>query len=248
MVALTGQNCSVMIEAMDIEANLEHRAALHATLGDPARLRIVDVLAVGDASPSDLAAATGLGSNLLAHHLGVLERHGLIERTRSEGDRRRTYVRLVEDPLNAMARLGPTPPTRVLFVCTANSARSHLAAALWRRASKVPADSAGTHPARRIDPRAVAAAARHNLPLRRSRPRRLADVRNRGDLIVTVCDQAREELMRASELRDTALHWSVADPVPLDTAAAFEQAFQEISHRVDRLATAMSATAAGRED
>jgi protein-tyrosine-phosphatase len=71
----------------------------------------------------------------------------------------------------------------------------------------------------------------------------LADVRGRDDLIVTVCDQAREELLSASQLRTTALHWSVRDPVPLDTDAAFEQAFEEISDRVSRLATAMSAAA-----
>ena len=58
----------------------------------------------------------------------------------------------------------------MLFVCTANSARSHLAAALWRRAGKVPAASAGTHPAAAIDPGAIAAAGRHQLPLRRAAP------------------------------------------------------------------------------
>jgi protein-tyrosine-phosphatase len=47
---------------------------------------------------------------------------------------------------------------RVVFVCTANSARSHLAAALWRRASAVPAVSAGTRPADRIAPGAIDAA------------------------------------------------------------------------------------------
>ena len=31
------------------------------------------------------------------------------------------------------------------------------------------------------------------------------------------------------------LHWSVPDPVPVDTAAAFEPAYEEIEQRVDRL-------------
>jgi protein-tyrosine-phosphatase/DNA-binding HxlR family transcriptional regulator len=226
---------------MNAERSLEHRAALHGALSDPARLRIVDALAVSDASPSDLGALTGLSSNLLAHHLRVLEAHGLIERRPSDGDRRRTYVRLLEDPLATLVRLRTSPPLRVLFVCTANSARSQLAAALWRQASTVPADSAGTRPAGRIDPRAVSTAARHRLPLRRVRPRHITDVRRRGDLIVTVCDQAHEELAKASPVRTHVVHWSVADPVPSATDDAFERAFRDISARVDRLAIAMSA-------
>ena len=87
-------------------------------------------------------------SNLLAHHLHVLEQAGIITRRRSEGDRRRTYLQLIPGALDALALPTARAALRVLFVCTANSARSHLAAALWRQASSVPAVSAGTHPAR----------------------------------------------------------------------------------------------------
>ena len=38
------------------------RPRVHAALADPARLRIVDALAVGDASPSELAAMLGMPS------------------------------------------------------------------------------------------------------------------------------------------------------------------------------------------
>src|ERR1035441_148869 len=64
-----------------------------------------------------------------------------------------------KDPETAVAVSG------LSVVETANSARSHLAAALWRRAGNVPAVSAGTHPAAAIDPGAIAAAGRHRLPL-----------------------------------------------------------------------------------
>lgn len=57
-----------------------------------------------------------------------------------------------------------------LFVCTANTPCSHLAAALWHEASTIPAASAGTHPAAAIDPDAIAAAERYGLPLPRLRP------------------------------------------------------------------------------
>ena len=61
------------------------RAAVHAALADPARLHIIETLGAGDASPSDLAAMLAMPSNLLAHHLRVLEQAGLLARRRSDG-------------------------------------------------------------------------------------------------------------------------------------------------------------------
>ncbi len=54
------------------------RASRHAALGDPVRLAIVDELASSDRSPVELRRRYGLESNLLAHHLDVLEEVGLI--------------------------------------------------------------------------------------------------------------------------------------------------------------------------
>jgi protein-tyrosine-phosphatase/DNA-binding HxlR family transcriptional regulator len=215
----------------EITQDLAARAAVHAALADPARLHIADTLAAGDASPSDLAVMLAMPSNLLAHHLHVLEQAGLITRRRSDGDRRRTYLQLIPAVLESLTRPAARTAGRVLFVCTANSARSHLAAALWRRASAVPAASAGTRPAARIDPGAIAAARRHHLPMRRLRPCYLSDVRQDGDLIITVCDMAREELGR-----EAAVHWSVPDPVPAGDPASFDAALAELSDRVQRLA------------
>jgi protein-tyrosine-phosphatase len=212
---------------MDVAA----RAAVHAALADPARLQIVDALGSGDMSPSELGAMLAMPSNLLAHHLHVVEQAGLVARRRSEGDRRRTYLQLIPGVLEALTRPAARAAGRVLFVCTANSARSHLAAALWRRASVVPAASAGTHPAARIEPAALAAAQRHRLPMRRLRPRLIADVQQDGDLIITVCDLAHEELGLQA-----AVHWSVPDPVPAGDPASFDAAVAELSHRVERLA------------
>lgn len=219
----------------ELIAGIERRAAVHAALADPTRLRIVDELSLGDLAPSALAAALELPSNLLAHHLNVLEQHGLLHRHRSEGDRRRTYLHLIRA---ALADLGPPAihgRERVLFVCTANSARSHLAAALWRRASPIPAVSAGTWPAARIDPGAVAAAARHHLPLRRLRPRAIGDVQADGDLLITVCDLAHEQI-------GGDLHWSIPDPVRVGTESAFDQALAELGQRVSDLAPRLTAS------
>jgi protein-tyrosine-phosphatase len=175
-------------------------------------------------------------SNLLAHHLRVLEEAGMVTRRRSEGDRRRTYLHLIPGALDALSVPSRRPTRRVLFVCTANSARSHLAAALWRQASGVPAASAGTHPAGAIDPGAIAAAHRHGLPLRRLRPRHLADVQQDGDLIITVCDMAHEEL---GEL--AVVHWSVPDPVPAGDEASFDAALDELDRRIGQFAPRVEA-------
>lgn len=217
----------------DRSSELLERAATHAALADPARLLIADALTLGDASPSELQARLDVSSNLLAHHLKLLETAGIVARRRSEGDRRRTYLRLVPSSLEGLL---PHPPAvlgpRLVFVCTANSARSQLAAALWRRSSRVPVASAGTHPAERVDPGAVAVARRRGIPLQARRPRRVDDVLVDDDVVVTVCDHAHEEL-GASEV----IHWSVPDPVVVGTDSAFDHAFDELSHRVDDLAS-----------
>jgi protein-tyrosine-phosphatase/DNA-binding HxlR family transcriptional regulator len=225
---------------MSLERNssLDRRAAVHAALADPARLAITDTLLAGDASPSELAGMLVMPSNLLAHHLHVLEHAGVITRRRSEGDRRRTYLRLIPGSLDPLTAPSARIAGRVLFVCTANSARSHLAAALWRRtSSSIPAASAGTHPGPAIDPGAIAAARRHRLPLPRLQPRHISEVQQDDDLVVTVCDLAREELSSQA-----AVHWSVPDPVPAGDPASFDATVADLSGRVGRLAPRLAAT------
>jgi protein-tyrosine-phosphatase/DNA-binding HxlR family transcriptional regulator len=218
---------------MDIEMNdeLRRRAAVHAALSEPARLAVVDALAFGDAAPSELQEALGMASNLLAHHLKVLESVGLITRHRSEADRRRTYLRLGVSALDALLPTGSRPVRRVVFVCTHASARSQLARSLWRRASSIPAVAAGTNPAERIDPGTVETARRHDLPLRRVRPQHLDDVRAAEDFVITVCDNAHEQLGTLPDL-----HWSIPDPVRTGTPAAFDAAFEQLDARVRQLA------------
>lgn len=221
------------------QAPVVRRAAVYAALGDPARLAVVDALVLGDRSPGELGELLGMPSNLLAHHLRLLEQTGLVERGRSEADRRRAYVRLVPAALP-----GPLAPKvaapRVVFVCTHNSARSQLASALWSRRSAVPVASAGTHPAQRVHRRAVAVARRNGLTLDGVGTASVADVLRPDDLVVAVCDRAYEEM------GEPQLHWSVPDPVPVDTAAAFERAYEEIEERVDRLVGAVEGNDAGR--
>ncbi|MEX2551034.1 MAG: helix-turn-helix domain-containing protein [Nitriliruptoraceae bacterium] len=216
---------------------LAQRAAVHRALGEPHRLRIVDALRRSDRTPSELAALTGLGTNLLAFHLDVLTDAEVITRHRSEGDARRRYVRL--DP-GVSAVIGPSPdepsvaPEQVLFVCTANSARSQFAAALYRRVTGRPAESAGSAPAETVHPLAVRVGARYGLDLTGCRPRSYREVTTAPAVVVSVCDRARESGPPSAPVQ---LHWSVADPVGRGEAA-FEAAFDELHTRVQALACA----------
>src|SRR5512141_1401680 len=99
-----------------MNASIELRAARHAALGDPVRLAIVDELAVSDRAPMELRERVGIESNLLAHHLDVLEGVGLINRSRSSGDGRRRYVHLVRDSLVGLVPGRLVEPRPALFV------------------------------------------------------------------------------------------------------------------------------------
>jgi len=218
-------------------SSLQVRARIHAALGDTARLAIVDALTLGDASPGEIGHDLGMPTNLVAHHLKVLQEASLIVRTRSEGDRRRTYLRLQPDVLALLAPPPLTDSDRVVFVCTHNSARSQLAAALWRDRVGGPVASAGTKPAARVHPRAVKVAHRHGLALDPTGTAHVTDVVHDGDLVIAVCDNAHEDL--TGEVRPR-LHWSVPDPVRLDTDDAFEAAYTDLAGRIDRLAPAVA--------
>lgn len=220
---------------MNASSSLTDRAARHAALADPIRLRIVDLLTLGDATPGELREQLGISSNLMAHHLRQLEAVGMVTKRRSDADRRRSYVALAP---RALEDLAPTPQLaarRVVFVCTGNTARSQMAAAAWNAASAVPAESAGTHPGNRISSSAIAAADRGGVTIPSASPRHVDDVLAPDDLVVTVCDAAHEELADPS-----ALHWSFANPSDDGSDAAFDAAFALITDRIARLAPTMT--------
>ncbi|WP_300079089.1 MarR family transcriptional regulator [Propioniciclava sp.] len=208
----------------------ETRARAYAALGEVSRLAIVEALAHGDLSSSELSVRLDMPSNLLAHHLAVLAAAGLVARHRSEGDGRRTYVSRTPACNALLGVPRSVKPRRVAFVCSQNSARSQLAEAYWRRVSDVPVVSAGVHPAERVHPGAVATGGRHGLDLTRAQPKLVTDVLEPEDLVVAVCDRAHEEL-------DTArLHWSIPDPVRAGGERAFDAAYADIADRALRMA------------
>jgi protein-tyrosine-phosphatase len=234
--------------AVQTDTPRAERAAVHRALGDPQRLAMVELLALGDRTPGELATTLGLPSNLVAFHLGELEAVGIVGRRRSEGDGRRRYVHLRADvvtgvPLHPVgpADRGAGSAPRVLFVCTANQARSPLAAALWRAMTGSPAESAGTVPATTAHPLTRRVAAAHGLDVGDAGPRHLDDVAMTPDLVISVCDRAHEDGLPFDA---PTLHWSVPDPVVGGRGRrdAFEAAVTDLEARVRRLAAMTART------
>ncbi|CAN5539943.1 helix-turn-helix domain-containing protein [soil metagenome] len=219
---------------MNIEGNsdLAHRSTVFAALSDPGRLAIVDHLLTADASPTELGLALSMPSNLVAHHVGVLRKAGVVSRSRSEADGRRTYLKLNHESLETLLPSTARHARRVVFVCTQNSARSQLAAAIWNRRSPLPATSAGTHPAPHVHPGAVAAARRNNLAMRPHIPRLLGDVLAKDDMVIAVCDNAHEQL----PVELSRMHWSISDPARTGETESFDIAVRDLTERIDRLA------------
>ncbi len=124
----------------------------------------------------------------------------------------------------------------MLFICTHNSARSQLAAALWERRVGSRASSAGTEPAEAVHPAAIAAGERFGLDLSAAMPQPLSARDLRVCCTVTVCDRAHESLQREVAVAGVGLHWSIPDPVDDPRDDAFDRTVELIEWRIERVA------------
>lgn len=135
-------------------------------------------------------------------------------------------------------------PFRILFVCTANSARSQMAEALLatRGAGRFHAESAGVQPAGRVSRRATAVLLELGIDWKGKTPRSLTGLEHEPwDLVITVCDSARQACPVLTGAR-AAAHWDLPDPMdaPGSDAEVFE-AFRRtrdvIAALIERLMT-----------
>jgi protein-tyrosine-phosphatase/DNA-binding transcriptional ArsR family regulator len=232
--------------------------------GHPLRWRLLGELARSDRMVHELTARVGEPQNLVSYHLGKLRDGRLVSARRSAADRRDAYygldlarvgallsaaggalhpgLRLAPPPRGAV----PIPPTRVLFLCTGNSARSPMAAALAGAMSDgaVEAFSAGSHP-RPIHPNAVRVMSQdHGLDLSDHRPCRLEDLADRPfDWVISLCDRVREVCPEFPG-RPEAVHWSLPNPAtgePDDvTHPLFRQTATDLARRVAFLLAVLS--------
>ena len=142
-------------------------------------------------------------------------------------------------------------PRRILFLCTGNSARSILAEATLRAwgAPRFQAFSAGSHPARQVNPAALAQLRASGISTEGLHSKSW-DVFAAADApvldaVVTVCDAAAAEACPVVFGDFVRTHWSQPDPAVADAAgrrAAFEQAHAIIGARIRALLAVPDAT------
>jgi protein-tyrosine-phosphatase/N-acetylglutamate synthase-like GNAT family acetyltransferase len=133
---------------------------------------------------------------------------------------------------------------RVLFICTGNSARSQIAEALLNAwgGGRFLADSAGARPAERVHPMAVEVLRGAGIEWRGHVPRGIDEVAAREwDLVVTVCDHARE-VCPVLPGQPAMAHWSLPDPAGASgTVAERRRAFLDVFALVrDRIGAMMA--------
>lgn len=116
-------------------------------------------------------------------------------------------------------------PTRILFVCTGNSARSQMAEGLARHlaAPGVEVASAGTHPAG-VNPLAVEVMRERGIDISAQCSKRVGEVPGEFDYVITLCDDAARNCP-VLPARRARLHWSLPDPGAAPGDAAARRAF-----------------------
>ena len=122
---------------------------------------------------------------------------------------------------------------RVLFVCTANSARSLMAEALLRdmAGDRFEVASAGTEPTR-PHPKALQVLEEAGIPTEGLHSKRLADVREQyWDYVITLCEKAASECGTVCQPAQQ-IAWDFADPVPANRHAIFALTLKEIRKRI----------------
>lgn len=103
---------------------------------------------------------------------------------------------------------------RVLILCTGNSCRSQMAEALWEKLGdgKWESDSAGSKPSGYVHALAIRAMQELDIDISKNISKSLEQFQNQPfDLVVTVCDNAKESCPVFSGAKET-LHWPFDDP------------------------------------
>lgn len=241
--------------------------------GHPLRWRLLSELARSDRRVGELCELAGRRQSLVSYHLRQLRDGGLVLLRRSDADGRDTYyildlARCGQLLTSAGVLLHPglaaTAPsrlrrergaavTRVLFLCTGNSARSQIAEVLAEQLSggMVRAASAGSHP-KPLHPNAVRVMGKHGIDLTGRRSKHLSEFSGqRFDYVISLCDRVRE-VCPGFPGGPELIHWSIPDPgrepgTNEETLPAFERTASELSARIGFLIEAIDQTTQHQE-
>jgi ArsR family transcriptional regulator, arsenate/arsenite/antimonite-responsive transcriptional repressor / arsenate reductase (thioredoxin) len=222
--------------------------------GHPVRWRLLTELARTDRQVRELTGLLGQPQSLVSYHLGQLRAGGLVSARRSSADGRDSYYQidlarcrelLAETGLALHPGLGSGPGsgpgsgaprvrTRVLFLCTGNSARSQLAEALLGQMAggAVDAASAGSRP-KPLHPEAVRVMREHGIDISGCRSKHLEEFSGQQfSYVITLCDRVREVCPEFPGY-PRLIHWSIADPAgEADPRAAFRRVAAELRTRI----------------
>lgn len=226
-------------------------------LAHDVRWQIVHALALSDYKGQELVIALGRPANLISYHLRRLREGHLVREHRSIADGRDVYYSLELDHLKTLYYAGgeaihptlatpPIPtkeghamnaelsPTRVLFLCTHNSARSQIAEGILRfmGRDRVEVYSAGNAPST-INPLAIRAAQERGVDISGQASKHLDDYKDEPfDYIITVCDRAKESCP-VFPGDPVQIHWSFPDPTQVQgTERQKYQAFRDIAQQL----------------
>jgi arsenate reductase len=133
----------------------------------------------------------------------------------------------------------------VLFLCTGNSARSILAEAILDRLGKgrFTAYSAGSRPAGKVNPHAIALLQKFDYPTGEFRSKSWDEFAGPGSpemhFVFTVCDSAAGESCPVWPGHPMTAHWGIADPASVtgtdeEKQAAFAEAYLQLQERIER--------------
>lgn len=133
----------------------------------------------------------------------------------------------------------PTRKTKVLFLCTGNSARSQMAEGYLRHVAPDAFEplSAGIEP-KGLNPLAVEAMSEIGIDISAQKSKDVREFLGQAiPYVVTVCDNAREHCP-IFPLTYKYLHWSFEDPAAVtgshdEKLAVFRRVRDEITHRID---------------
>jgi len=233
---------------------------------------LVSHLADSDYRVHELVALVDRPMNLVSYHLGKLRASQVVCERRSSADGRDIYYSLDLDRMQSLFQqaghlLHPSlwpetasgrssgnaviQPTRVLFLCTRNSARSQMAEGLMRHIAgeTVSVFSAGDLPSD-VHPLAVRAMAEMGIDISEYCAKH-KDIFSgqRFHYVVTVCDFARENCPAFAN-KPAHIHWSIPDPVDGspdaaggDDYSAFVEVAQTLETRIHHLLARIAASA-----
>lgn len=128
------------------------------------------------------------------------------------------------------------PLTKILFLCTANSARSLMAEAIFRQLAGdgFEVASAGTEPTR-PEPRALAALETLDVQTNGLDSKAVDDIDlDSFDYVISLCDRARAECQTLHE-GQKFIAWDFPDPVTGKKSDAFKKTAHELRERIKML-------------